>query len=82
MSDQTYSSSTNLQDITSSVSDSVNNVSESVSSSINSFSQQSEAGIEASSEFLQSNTIIAKIRIYYFNCYYFSFLIKFRILIM
>tara|TARA_B100001758_G_C18384396_1_gene599147 strand:- start:905 stop:1843 length:939 start_codon:yes stop_codon:yes gene_type:complete len=82
MSDQTYSSSTNLQDITSSVSDSVNNVSESVSSSINSFSQQSEAGIEASSEFLQSNTIIAKFAFIILIVIIFLFLLNLGILIM
>lgn len=49
-----------IQNIGDKIGNTMNNLSQSVSSGINSFSVQAEAGVEASSGFLSSNTIIAK----------------------
>ena len=49
-----------VQNIGNNISESVNNLSESVKSSLDGFSQSADAGMEASSGFLSSNTIIAK----------------------
>lgn len=49
-----------VQNIGNQITETINNVSQSISSNINRFSQQTEAGVEASSGFLSSNTIIAK----------------------
>ena len=49
-----------VQNIGNQISETINNVTQSISSNINRFSQQADAGIEASSGFLSSNTIIAK----------------------
>tara|TARA_E500000331_G_scaffold338304_1_gene367379 strand:+ start:2106 stop:3071 length:966 start_codon:yes stop_codon:yes gene_type:complete len=49
-----------VQNIGNNISESVNNLSESVKSSLDGFSQSAETGVEASSGFLSSNTIIAK----------------------
>ena len=49
-----------VQNIGNNISESVNNLSESVKSSLDGFSQSADAGMEASSGFLSSNTIVAK----------------------
>lgn len=49
-----------VQNIGNNISESVNNLSESVKTSFDGFSQSAETGMEASSGFLSSNTIIAK----------------------
>jgi len=49
-----------VQNVGNNISETMNNLSESVKSSLDGFSQSAETGVEASSGFLSSNTIIAK----------------------
>jgi len=49
-----------IQNVTESIGNSINNAKSSVSESFNEFSNQATAGVGASTQFLQSNTIIAK----------------------
>jgi hypothetical protein len=49
-----------VQQVTENIGNSINGLKESVSSNFNEFSTQASAGVGASSQFLQSNTIVAK----------------------
>ena len=71
-----------VQNIGNKISESVDSLSQSVSSSINSFSQQAETGVEASSGFLSSNTIIAKFAFLILVVIVFLFLLNLGILLV
>ena len=62
-----------VQNVGNNITDSVNKFTESVKSSLDGFSEQAETGIEASSGFLSSNTLIAK-----FVFHRFSVFVEFR----
>jgi hypothetical protein len=53
--------SSGIQSVSQSVKEGLGNARENLSTSFNEFSQQSQAGVNASSQFLQSNTIVAKV---------------------
>jgi len=69
-----------VQNIGNNITDSVNNLTQSVKSSLDGFSEQAETGIEASSGFLSSNTIIAKFVFLIFIIIVFLFLMNLGIL--
>lgn len=69
-----------LQNIGDNIGQSFNNISQSVNSSLNGFSQQAEAGVEASSGFLDSNSIIAKFAFLILVIIVFLFLLNLGIL--
>ena len=71
-----------VQNIGSSISESMNNLSQTVSSSINQFSQQTQTGVDASSGFLSSNTIIAKFAFLILVVIVFLFLLNLGVLII
>jgi hypothetical protein len=69
-----------VQNIGDNISQSFNNISQSVNSSLDGFSQQAEAGVEASSGFLDSNSIIAKFAFLILVIIVFLFLLNLGIL--
>ena len=69
-----------VQNIGNNITESVNNLTESVKSSLDGFSEQAETGIEASSGFLSSNTLIAKFVFLIFIVIVFLFLMNLGIL--
>jgi hypothetical protein len=71
-----------VQNIGNSISESMNNLSQTVSSSISEFSQQAQTGVEASSGFLSSNTIIAKFAFLILVIIVFIFLLNLGVLII
>lgn len=71
-----------VQNIGNSISESMNNLSQKFSSSINEFSQQTQTGVEASSGFLSSNTIIAKFAFLILVIIIFLFLLNLGVLII
>lgn len=82
----TVPSSTNIevpegvQKIGDNISQSFNNISQSVNSSLDGFTQQAEAGVDASSGFLDSNSIIAKFAFLILVIIVFLFLLNLGIL--
>lgn len=69
-----------VQNIGDNIGQSFNNISQSVNSSLDGFSQQAEAGVEASSGFLDSNSIIAKFAFLILVIIVFLFLLNLGIL--
>jgi hypothetical protein len=69
-----------VQNVGNNITDSVNKFTESVKSSLDGFSEQAETGIEASSGFLSSNTLIAKFVFLIFIVIVFLFLLNLGIL--
>jgi len=69
-----------VQNVGNNITESVNNLTESVKSSLDGFSEQADTGIEASSGFLSSNTLIAKFVFLIFIVIVFLFLMNLGIL--
>lgn len=71
-----------IQNIGNSISSSMNDLSQTISSSINGFSQPAQTGIDNSSGFLSSNTIIAKFAFLILVIIVFLFLLNLGVLII